>query len=489
MGNLTQALSIALSGLQTSSALISLASNNISNASTAGYTDKTADVTSVDFGASFGGTQIASYGRATNDALTTNYNTATSAASYTGTQNTYMTQIQTILDSTSSNPTLSSDIANFSSAWNQYASSPESNVAQQGVITAGQTLANDIQSASASVGTLVSQVQGDISNNVSSLNADLKQIASVNTSIQDATTTGLPTGDLQDQLGTLVNQVSNYMNVSVQSRANGQIALFTPSGQLLVDSAAPQTFSWNGTAITDTNGTNVTGSFTGGSLQAATDFISNSTAATASSTPGVGVIGKFNAQMSTLINSLTSATIPTTLGGTTSVNNSFANTYSAAVTASTAVGATQAGDPVASSFFTVTNGTNGQPDPSTFNVNTGLTASTSDLPQSSVQAIANSFNAVGNYTASGLSAQGVTYAGLTSGILSSFQQTANIISSQSTTATSQQTYYQQSLSNATGVNIDTELANLVAYQNSYAASAHVISTVNQMLTTLMGVLS
>ncbi len=58
MASLTQALSLALSGLQTTSALISVASNNIANAQTPGYTTKTANVTSVQNGSDFGGSTI-----------------------------------------------------------------------------------------------------------------------------------------------------------------------------------------------------------------------------------------------------------------------------------------------------------------------------------------------------------------------------------------------------------------------------------------------
>ena len=111
------------------------------------------------------------------------------------------------------------------------------------------------------------------------------------------------------------------------------------------------------------------------------------------------------------------------------------------------------------------------------------------MPQTGTEAIAGSFNATANYTASGLAVQGATYATLGTAILSSFQQTANTISAQSTTATSQQTFYQQTLTNQTGVNMDTELANLVNYQNSYAAAAHVITTVNQMMTDLLTAVS
>jgi len=46
---------------------------------------------------------------------------------------------------------------------------------------------------------------------------------------------------------------------------------------------------------------------------------------------------------------------------------------------------------------------------------------------------------------------------------------------------------QQKLKSTSGVNIDTELANLISIQNNYAANAHVLSTVQNVLTTLLQV--
>ncbi len=43
----------------------------------------------------------------------------------------------------------------------------------------------------------------------------------------------------------------------------------------------------------------------------------------------------------------------------------------------------------------------------------------------------------------------------------------------------------QRLRNQDGVNVDTELANMIQLQNSYSASARVISTASQMFTTLL----
>jgi flagellar hook-associated protein 1 FlgK len=46
---------------------------------------------------------------------------------------------------------------------------------------------------------------------------------------------------------------------------------------------------------------------------------------------------------------------------------------------------------------------------------------------------------------------------------------------------------QQKMNSTSGVNIDTEMANLISIQNTYAANAHVMSVVQTMMTSLMQV--
>ena len=81
------------------------------------------------------------------------------------------------------------------------------------------------------------------------------------------------------------------------------------------------------------------------------------------------------------------------------------------------------------------------------------------------------------------------------GTLSSFmQQFLSMQANASTSATQLQqgqdvvvNALQQKMKSTSGVNIDSEMANLIALQNSYAANAHVMSAVQSMMTTLMQV--
>ena len=79
--------------------------------------------------------------------------------------------------------------------------------------------------------------------------------------------------------------------------------------------------------------------------------------------------------------------------------------------------------------------------------------------------------------------------------LSSYmQQFLSLQSNASTSATQLQqgqdvvvNALQQKMKSTSGVNIDTEMANLISLQNTYAANARVMSVVQTMMTTLMQV--
>jgi flagellar hook-associated protein 1 FlgK len=452
--SLGSALDVALTGLQTSSTLLQLTANNISNAQTPGYTEKTATVSSTATGAQGGGVEITGYTRATNSVLSQAYNAATSTSSYLGAQNSYMQQVQTILNSSASNPLLSTAMSNFAAAWTQMQSSPEDSTTQQAVVQAGINLATQINTIVTQTTTLQAQVQTDTANNVTQLNNDLQTVQSLNQQIFTATNEGQPTGNLQDELDTAINQISAITNVQAFPRAGGEVALYTTDGTALLDGTA-QTFTYNGSTVTNSAGQDVTNSLTGGSLQAELQFIGNSSPP--SSLPGVNTIQKLQGQMNNLITALTS--------NSAGPPQTFENAYNP-------------GGVAADNFFTTTGG---------FAVNSALVADPTTITETTATATANSFATNFNFSdaSTGLALSTGTYSDLANTILSGFQQAANTVQTQSQSATQQQTYYQQSLSNAVGVNVDTELVNLTTLQNSYAASAHVISTINLMFNDLM----
>lgn len=472
MSSLIGALSVALSGLQASTTAAQIISGNISNAQTVGYTDKSVNLTS----SVLGDAVVSGYSRVSDTVLAATLNNATSNASYLGTQNTYMTQVQNILDSSGNPPALASAIGNFQAAWTQFSASSDSAIQQRAVVSAGQQLATTVNSISSQASALQTQVQSDLASTVKTLNADLAKIQTLNGEIATALANGQSPGNLQDQMDQTVTAIAAITNVQVMQRQSDQIALYTPSGAALVD-GPPQVFSVSpsGNSVINAAGVDVSNVLTGGSLQAQTDFLSSAS----STANGVNVIGKITSQLQNFANLF--------VGVTNNPNASFAYTYNNA--------ATQTGEQ-ATNFFTATFDTNNLPNLGTFAVNSNLVNGTTTVKQASAIPVANTFTATNlavnastnttsnTFTAAGLTTVNQTYSNIATSVLSSFQQAANTIKSASTTATAQQTYYKSALSSETGVNTDTELVNLTNWQNSYAASAHVISTIQSMFLTL-----
>jgi flagellar hook-associated protein 1 FlgK len=177
--------------------------------------------------------------------------------------------------------------------------------------------------------------------------------------------------------------------------------------------------------------------------------------------------------------------------------DAFTNTTAGGFAAAYNAAATTGSGELNNGFFTVsTNPSTGLADPATFQLNAALTAGTSSVKQAAGSAVVAALTNPQTYPATSPAGLGLgltanssgTVSDMTTAVLSYFQQAANTVNTQSTAATQQQTYYQQAISNATGVNVDTELVNLTTLQNSYAASAHVITTINQMFQDLNNII-
>lgn len=465
--SLTGALNAALSGLKVSTTAVQVISSNVANAQTPGYAAQTVNITEVITGGSSNGAVISGYSQVTDDVLSATLNNATSSAAFYSTQNSYLSQVQSILDSSSSTPALTSTLSAFQSALSTYAASTDSTTSQASLVTAGQNLTNAINTIASRIGTLQSAAQANLATNVSTLNTDLQKVQLLNTQIQAANANNQSPNELIDQRNQAVNAIAAITNVQSVSRNGGTIALYTPGGTLLLDGQA-QTFSVSGNKVVNAIGADVSDSLSGGSLQAQVQFLSTDTTNTGN---GVAVLSKLTGQLQGLVGLFTSTTSST----------SFASTYNNATTASGELG---------SNFFTATTDSSGNVDLSSFAVNAALVNRTSVPKAAAANSLSGLFTTTNaSFSAGGLTTTNQTYSGITNSILSYFQQAANTISSSASTSASQQTYYKNALSSEIGVNTDSELVNLTNWQNSYAASAHVISTIKQMFTTLENMVS
>lgn len=459
--SLFSALSVSLSGLQATQAQLQLTANNVSNAGQEGYTRKSVILTTASLGDIGGGVQVSGFQRATDKALFTTLTTATSNAALRAKQDTYLQQVQNILGTDSSDdPALSQAMTSFVNSWTQMASEPESIVNQRQVIQDANNLAEEIQRAAEAVEELDRQCFNEVNTTLSDLNSYLDQVKDLNQKISQSINSKQSAGDLEDARDRLVLKISEITGITVLERNFGQIAIYSATGYQLVDGSSSRSFSYDGTDITSSAnpGLSLNTALSGGSLEGLVSFRMTSTPV--STDPSANVIQKLRSQLDSIAGSLLSTVTTATSGAAT-----FASAYNAATTS--------AGN-LASDFFQGT-------DRTSITVNAALLDGSATVKTLSASPIADILlDSTRSFSADGLSLSRTNYASLVTSVLTTFQQASSNIATLSATADTQRDYLQEKLTNQTNVNVDTEMVQLISLQQSYAASARVMATVQNM---------
>lgn len=165
------------------------------------------------------------------------------------------------------------------------ASTPSSASLQSNVVSALDDVASQLRETSSGIQKLRADADQDIASSIDDVNTDLQQIADLNAAIKQTAATGQSTADLEDQRNTALQDVASKMNISYFTASNGDLQIYTTSGQALVDSSA-HTISYTAapnvtssttytagssssgfTAIT-VNGVDITSQITGGDIGA-----------------------------------------------------------------------------------------------------------------------------------------------------------------------------------------------------------------------------
>lgn len=259
---------IAFSGIMATETQISVASSNISNADTTGYTKKTADQSANVTGGVGTGVTITGISSTVDKLLLKSLIGATSDLGSADTTNNYMTELEQLLGSASSDGTsttgtsLANSLSSLESALSSLASSPSSVSLQSAVVSALDDVASQLRDTSSGIQTLRSNADQDIGSSVDSINSDLKQIADLNLQIRKMSASGQSTGDLEDQRNAALQDLSSYMNVSYYTASNGDMQIYTSSGQALVDTSA-HTLSYSTSANVSASTSYSSGGFSG----------------------------------------------------------------------------------------------------------------------------------------------------------------------------------------------------------------------------------
>jgi len=496
---LSSAFNIINSSFGTIGTQSSTIASNISNASTPGYSKQTANVLTD----RFGGVRVASVTRVANMALATQLNTATSAAAE---QSAISTGLATLAATVSDSSTATSStgglqngdspfaqLGNLATALTTYQSQPSNVASGQSAVAAAKTLAQSLNAGATTVTQVRTKADQDIADAVKQVNSALTQLQSINANIVDGLATNKDVGGLQDQRDTLVGQIAQQIGVSSSINPDGSLSLYTDSGVTLFQ-GIPSTLSFTPSGLLGpngagnqvyVNGTPITGSSSNMAVQSGAivgltqlrDTIAPQYQAQLDQIAGNLITAFQETDQSTTTPGLPALPGLFTTPGATSVPTSSNFTGLAnQIVVNPTVDPTQGGDATLLRDGGISSPTSGN-----YSYNTTNAASYNGrLNQllSSLQTPMSFAPAAGLGSSSSLSDYAQTS-------MSWLQSANNQASANASYQSSLQQQASAALSNATGVNLDAELTQMLTIESSYTASAKLLTTAQSMLQSLV----
>jgi flagellar hook-associated protein 1 FlgK len=233
-----EAMSIAASSLNAERVAMTATSENVANAQTPGYVDETAQVSTLPGGDSLGvgdGVEVTTVSQATNALLAANNWQAQGALANLGSLQQSLTAIEDVFplasepstsaSSTTTNASLSGQLANFWSAWDAIAEAPSSLAPRTEIVNMAQGLVTSLSEAATQLTQVQTNSTEQLGNQVEQVNSLLSQVAELNQSIVTTEGSGASANQLVDQLNAAVSTLSELAGVDVRMLGNGTAAV------------------------------------------------------------------------------------------------------------------------------------------------------------------------------------------------------------------------------------------------------------------------
>jgi len=486
---LTQSIGNARSSLSTVSEQISVVSQNIARVNDANATRKVANVMTV-LG---GGVGVASISRTANKLLLDTYLSANSNNQTQTVINAALDQLENTVGETDADTSPAALIAKLSSALQNYSTTPQNSAVASTVVSAAQSLAASLNSATQAVTSLRNRADNDIATSVSNINDLLSKFQKLNQTIVAGSSSGTDITDALDQRDAVLKQLSTEVGIRTVVRSGGDMAIYTDSGVTLFDKTPRQ--------VTFAPSTNLSPSAVGSPIYAdGVPIAGTSHTMSISSGNLAGLVEvrdnialTYQSQLDEIARGLIEATAETdqsatptlpaaaglfTYGGAPAIpaSGTVVAGLAGSIKVNPNVDPAQGGDP-----NLIRDGGISDPGNPAYTYNSSGGAAYTDRIQQLVANLntARAFDGASQLTSS---ASVSDYAKASVSWLEALRQSA------SSEAESRQTLADRAssaLSRETGVSLDEEMTNLLALERTFQASSRLINTVDNMFASLL----
>jgi flagellar hook-associated protein 1 FlgK len=220
-------LSIATRGLYTSMGSIMVASNNLSNANTKGYSRQEVNQSAVVTTNSYNGTafngagsQINSIDRVRDTALDRKYWRVNNSSGEWKAKATSLKEMESVLSTTG----FSKMLSNFYTTMENLSKDSGSDSVRTTVKESANSICKYLNDASKQLTQLREELNCNVKTVVNQINTYARQIADINGRIREAAVSGSSTNDLEDQRTVLLDKLSELTEIDVTESVDGQNA-------------------------------------------------------------------------------------------------------------------------------------------------------------------------------------------------------------------------------------------------------------------------
>jgi flagellar hook-associated protein 1 FlgK len=237
-------LNNALSGLGAASRAAEVVSSNIANSLTDGYGRRELQLSATSLAGQGGGVRVDGVARMADLALISDRRIADAELGNAGVLQRFYNEIESSIGLPGSDGSLSSRIDGFETSLIEASSRPDSQPRLMAALRAAEGVASQMREISSGIQQLRQEADTSIASAVSDLNTRLQKIADLNHDIRVQTGSGRQASGLMDQRQAMIDSISEMVSIREVPRDNGEIALITSGGAILLDGKAA-TFSFS----------------------------------------------------------------------------------------------------------------------------------------------------------------------------------------------------------------------------------------------------
>lgn len=480
-------LNAALSGLSATADQTAVVSRNVARAGDPHASRKTANLITLPGG----GVKIASITRTSDAAL---FNKMLSATSDAGTQQAILDALNQ-LDQTVNDPELDSSpaalVSKLTEALQNYATSPQDSVTARTAVAAAGDLVQGLHDATNTVQQMRASADADMASSVDRINTLLSQFETVNREIVGGTRRGDDVTDQLDQRDQILASLSEEIGIRTVRRTDDDMAVYTDSGLTLFDGTArsvtfDRTLNYapattgnavyvDGVPVTGSQGPMVTKTGRLAGLAAVRDNVAV-TYQSQLDEVARGLIGTFAESDQSATPTLPDVPGLFTYPGAPAMPASGAilTGLAGSIIVNPNADPTQGGDP----SLLRDGGMSGNP---AYIYNTGGGTAFSDR----LQQLLDGLNTQQPFDPAAQGAPSATLAGFASSSAAWLQEMRKNTTADADYKNALLQRSSEALSNATGVNLDEEMTLLLELERSYQASTRLITTIDNMLGSLL----